>query len=138
MNLQRALITGIFLSIIFVFAEFLVHGVMLNDIYMQTSSIWRPETEMKQLIYLMIIAEVLFAFFYAIVFAAGYAVNKSARGQGLRFGLLMACLLAPFSALSWYVILPIPGILAVYWFIADFIVMVVLGIAAGLIYKPKF
>lgn len=137
MNVTRAIITGILLSIMFVFLEFLIHGVMLNDIYMQTASIWRPEAEMMSMMYLMTIGEVLFAFFYAIIFAAGYDVNKPAMGQGFRFGVLMACLIAPFSAMSWYVILPIPAMLAVYWFVADVVVMIALGIAAGLLYKVR-
>ena len=137
MNVKKAIIAGIVLAILFVFLEFLVHGVMLHDIYMQTSSVWRPEAEMMGLMCYMIIGEALFAFFFAIIFAAGYDVKKPASGQGFRFGLLMACLIAPFSALSWYVILPIPAILAVYWFVDDAIVMIVLGVVAGLIYKGR-
>lgn len=137
MNVTRAIITGILLSILFIFLEFLVHGVMLNNIYMQTASVWRPDAEMMSMMYLMTIAEALFAFFYAIIFAVGFDVNKPAAGQGFRFGVLMACLFAPYSALSSYVILPIPAMLAVYWFVADVVVMIVLGIVAGLIYKAR-
>jgi len=137
MNVQRAVVTGIVLIILFAAIEFVVHGVMLHDMYMQTASVWRTEGQMKELMYMMLIGEAIFAFFFAVIFAVGYDTSKPASGQGFRFGLLMACLIAPFSALSWYVILPIPGILAVYWFIADFITMIVLGIVAGLIYKAR-
>jgi hypothetical protein len=137
MNVKRMLITGMILTVLFILMQFLVHGVMLNDIYMQTASIWRPETEMQSLIYMMFIGETIFAFFFAIIFAAGYDASKPGLGQGLRFGLLIACLLAPFSSLSWYVILPIPATLAQYWFMSDFVVMTLLGVAAGLIYKKS-
>ena len=137
MNVSRAVVTGIVLSILFVFLEYLVHGMILRDIYVQTASLWRPESEMANLMYFMIAGEAIFAFFFAIIFAAGYNVNKPANGQGFRFGLLMACLIAPYYALCWYTILPIPSILAVYWFIANVIMMIVLGIVAGLLYKAR-
>jgi hypothetical protein len=137
MNVKRAIVAGVVSAILFVVLEFIVHGVMLRNIYMETASIWRPMTEMSDLMYLMTIGQAIFGFFFAIIFAAGYNVNIPASGQGFRFGILMACLFAPFAALSWYVILPIPAILAVYWFVADAVLMLILGIVAGLIYKAR-
>ncbi len=136
-NCKSASITGIVLIFIYALINFLTHGVVLKDIYMQTASVWRPDTEMQSLICLMLIGQAIFAFFFAIIFAGGYDDKQPGLGQGLRFGLMMACLIAPFSALSWFVILPIPATLAVYWFIADFAAMLVLGTVAGLIYKAK-
>ena len=136
-NCKSASITGVVLIVIYFLMNFLTHGVILKNIYMQNASIWRPESEIQSLMYLMLIGEAIFAFFYAMIVAAGYDNTKPGLGQGVRFGLLMACMIAPFSALVWYVILPIPGELALYWFIADFVAMMVLGVAAGLIYKAK-
>lgn len=136
-NCKSACITAVALIIIYVLLNVLIHGVMLKDMYMQTASIWRPETEMNSLMCYMLIGEAIFAFFFAMIFAAGYDANKGGLGQGMRFGFLMACLIAPSMALCWYTILPIPVMLAVYWFIADFVCMIVLGAAAGLIYKSN-
>lgn len=137
MNCKSVLITGAVLAVIYVLLNALIHGVLLNDIYMQNASVWRPESEMKSLFCFLLFGEGIFAFFYAMIFAAGYDASLPGLGQGLRFGLLMALLVAPFSALSWYTILPIPAALAVYWFIADFVAMLILGAAAGLLYKSK-
>lgn len=136
-NCKRACVTGVALAVIYVLLNFLIHGVLLKETYMQTASVWRPEAEMQSLICFMLIGEAIFAFFYSIIFAVGYDASKPGLGQGFRFGLLMGCLVAPFSALSWYTILPIPATLAVYWFCADFVGMLVLGVAAGLIYKAE-
>lgn len=137
MNLKSTLITGVAVTVLFILLEFVVHGYMLKDMYMQTASIWRPEADMQSLVHLMLIGEVIFTSFFTIIFALGYDARKQGLAQGVRFGLLMACLIAPFSALSWYVILPIPATLAQYWFLADFSIMTLLGTAAGLIYNPR-
>lgn len=135
MNLKRALLTGFILFIVLFAFEFIVHSVLLKDMYMQTASIWRAESEMQSMMWIMIAVQALFAFTLGIIYAYGYNAGKSGLGQGLRFGFLMAVLLAPYSSLSWYVILPIPGILAIYWLIAGCVKMIVLGITAGLTYK---
>jgi hypothetical protein len=136
MNKGRVIITGIVLSIVYLLLEYCLHGYLLKDIYMQTASIWRPEAEMSQMCWMMMAGEIIFAFFFAIIFAVGYARGKDGTGQGFRYGVLMGFLLAPVMGLSWYVILPIPGMLAVYWTVGMFVQMIIMGIVAGLVYKP--
>ena len=136
MNKGRIIITGIILSIAYLLMESITHHYIFADIYQQTASIWRPEAEMGQLAWMMMLGNIIFAFMFGIIFAAGYSRGKAALGQGFRFGLLMALLFAPSAGLIWYVVLPIPGILAFGWFVSCFIQMWVLGIIAGLVYKP--
>lgn len=135
MNKGRVIVTGIILSIIYIAMEYVTHRQILMDMYLQTATVWRTQEEMAQLCWLMCLAEVIFAFMFGIIFAAGYDRAKASLGQGFRYGFMMALLLAPVSALVWYVVLPIPGALAVGWFIATFVQMWVLGIVAGLVYK---
>ena len=136
MNKGRVILTGIALIVVYVVLECLVHGDFLKNIYMQTSSVWRPQAEMKQLFWYMLLGEVIFAYMFAVIFAKGYERGKPGLGQGLRYGLLMALLLGPPMGLIWYAVLPIPGMLAVYWALATFVEMLILGLVAGLIYKP--
>ena len=56
--------------------------------------------------------------------------------QGFRFGILLAFLQVPLSALIWYSVLPIPAALAVSWMAAGLVLNTVLGLVAGLVYKP--
>lgn len=135
MDKKRIIITGIVLSIVYIILDYVVHGVLLHDIYMQTSSVWRTEDDMSQLSWMMFLAEIIFAFVFAAIYAKGYERGKGGLWQGYRFGLLMGLLLGPAMGLSWYVVLPIPGILAVYWAVAMFVDMIILGMVAGLVYK---
>lgn len=137
MNVRSAVITGIVLCVVFLFLQFLIHGVMLHGIYEQTASIWRSQSEMQSMMGIMIVGEIIFAFVFGLIYAAGYDRSKSSSGQGFRFGVLMALLIAPYSALSWFVILPIPVMLAAYWFVADAVTMIILGLVAGALYKAN-
>ena len=135
MNKGRIIVTGIILSIIYIALEYVEHGILLKNMYIQTSTIWRTEADMNQLCWLMTIGEIIFAFMFGIIYANGYEARKNGLGQGFRFGILMGLLLGPIYGLSWYVVLPIPGMLATYWIIGMFVQMIVLGIVAGLVYK---
>lgn len=90
---------------------------------------------MKKIFLLMTLGQFLFAKFFTAIFAKGYETGKNGLGQGLRFGALVGLMLAPMNSLVWYVILPIPAALALYWLAAGFVEMVVLGLVAGAVYK---
>ena len=136
MNLKRVCILSLVLFAAYTTMEFMVHGWLLADMYKDTSSVWRQDPEMKSLFWLMLLGQLFFAKFFAVVFTQGYEKGKPGLGQGLRCGLIFGLLLAPVNSLIWYVILPIPVILAVYWFAAGFVEMTVLGLIAGTVYKP--
>ncbi len=136
MNLKRRLMAGIVLGVVFVAIEFIIHGFLLSGIYQETASVWRPAVEMKSLFGLMIVGEVLFGIFFGVVFAQGYEPRRGALGQGFRYGLIMALMLAPINSLGWYVILPIPQNLCYLWFIAGVAEMLILGVTASFVYKP--
>ena len=136
MNLRRRVACGVVLGVIFILLEFLVHGVLLSGVYKQNALVWRPEDQMKNLFPLMFVGQFLFGVFFGLVYAQGYEPRRGPVGQGFRYGLIMGMMLAPMNSLGWYVILPIPSSLGVQWFVAGFAEMVLLGLAASVIYKP--
>ena len=117
--------------------ESLVHGVLLQNIYHQTPSVWRNETDMHGMMGLMWLGYAIFAVFFTLLYDKGYESKKPGVEQGLRFGLYVGLAFAPMQNLVWYVVLPIPGALAFYWFLAGMVECVVLGALAGLIYKKS-
>ena len=136
MNQKKAVVTGLILSVVFVALEFFVHGKLLSGIYHQTASVWRSEAEMKNVFWLMTVGQIFFGVFAGLIFAKGYEPRRAPLGQGIRFGLYMGFMLAPMNSLAWYVILPIPPVLAIYWLASGFVEMLVLGVVASFIYKP--
>jgi hypothetical protein len=135
MNVKRWLLASVVVAIVFFALEFVVHGFLLSDIYMQTASVWRPMQEMEQTIWLMWLGYIVFAPFFVLIYAKGYEKGKPGWAQGLRFGFYVGAMLSVIHSFGWYVILPIPMALAVYWFAAILVEFIVVGIAAGLVYK---
>jgi len=90
---------------------------------------------MKQMMWLFWISYLIFAPVFALIYVKGYEAGKGGVGQGLRFGAYMGLLTGVAMTLGWYVVLPIPAALAVYWAIAGFVEMVAAGVVVGLIYR---
>lgn len=137
MNTKRWLIASAVAFVVFSVLEMILHGVFLSGIYEQTASVWRPEAEMKGLVWLMWVGYALFSLVFARIYAKGYEKDKGGLGQGLRYGLLIGLLVASVTSFGWYVVLPIPGRLAAAWFVGGLIESVIAGAAVGLVYKPS-
>src|SRR3970282_2701527 len=135
MNMKRWLYASAAAFVVLAVLEFAVNAVLLAVIYMQTASVWRPEAEMVSLSWLFWLAYLVFAPVFTLIYSQGFESNKQGIGQGLRFGIYVGLLTAIPLNLIWYVVLPIPASLAVYWAIAGMGEMIAMGITVGLIYK---
>jgi hypothetical protein len=135
MNMKRWLYASAAAFVVLAVLEFVVNGVLLAGIYQQTASVWRPEAEMVSLSWLFWLAYLVFAPVFTLIYSQGFESNKEGIGQGLRFGIYVGLLTAIPMNLIWYVVLPIPASLAVYWAIAGMVEMTAMGLTVGLIYK---
>jgi hypothetical protein len=101
--------------------------------YEATKSIWRPEAEMTTRVCWMFVAQFLCATTFVIIWAKGFAGGSV--GTGVVFGLLMG-LFQEIWVLVNYVVIPMPGDLAVKWFFSGLAQAVLLGVVTSLVYKP--
>jgi hypothetical protein len=134
MNTKRWLLASVAVFVVIAVLEFVIHGMLLQGVYKQTASVWRPEAEMQRLFWIFWVGYLVFAPFFALIYAKGYEKGKPALGQGFRFGLYMGLMLSVLHSYAQYVILPIPLVIACYWFAATIVEFVAAGIAAGLVY----
>ena len=137
MNNKRWLQASVAVAVVLFVLEFIIHDVLLQGVYRQTASVWRPEAELESMMWLMWLGYLIFAPFFTLIYAKGYEPRKKGLEQGFRYGVYMAMAMAPMQTLAWYVILPIPGNLAFYWLVAGVVKFVALGITAGLVYRKK-
>src|SRR5438132_11816718 len=121
MNTKRWLLASVAVFVVIGVLEFLVHGVLLSGLYKQTASVWRPEAEMRQMMWIFWAGYLVFAPFFALIYVKGYEKGKPGLGQGFRYGLYVGAMLSVMSSFVWYVILPIPPVLAFYWFLATLV-----------------
>jgi hypothetical protein len=134
MNTKKWVITSVVVFIAAQILEFIIHYLILGGTYQATSHLWRPEAEMNQMMWMMWLTGLIWAFLFVYIFAKGY----EGRGimEGVRFGLLIGLFYSLPMSLGSYVTIPMPFSLALNWFIFGMIEIVVLGVLAALIYKP--
>ena len=134
MNIKR-LILAIITGWLVIFAtDIVIHHFLLMPDYEATKSIWRPEAEMQPRLHWMFIAQFLGVATFVTVWAKGFAGRSV--GTGVVFGLLMGLFQATW-VLTNYVLIPMPGDLAIKWFIGGLAQAVLFGIVTSLVYKPK-
>ena len=134
MNIKKWMLASVATFFVIAILEMIIHGKLLESLYMQTSSVWRRPAEMEQMTWAMWLAYFIIAPVFALIYTYGYQKKKDALGQGLRYGLYMGLLLsAPF--LIWYAVLPIPGKMAVFWFLGGIVEYVVAGVAVAMVYR---
>ena len=117
--------------------DHLIHGVLLKDMYHQTSSIWRSDADIKHLMWHMWLGYLIFAPVFVCIYSKGYEEGKGRIGQGFRYGFWMGVLLSVMPNLVCYAVLPIPLKLAVYWIVGETIKYTCLGTVLGIAYKKE-
>jgi hypothetical protein len=114
---------------------YLIHTLGMSDTYESLASVFRPEAEMMDMMWMMTVGSVgtLGAFCY--IFTYGYQ-GKGVM-EGVRYGLWMGIFLSIPSAVDQYVIYPLTGEVAVIWFVTGVGGMMIAGAVIAAIYKPS-
>src|SRR2546426_5215828 len=76
MNTKRWLLASVAVFVVIGVLEFLVHGVLLSGLYKQTASVWRPEAEMRQMVWIFWVGYLVFAPLFALIYVKGYEKGK--------------------------------------------------------------
>jgi len=122
---------GVFV-VVFVL-EFIINNYLMMSIYEQTAGLWRPPEEMKM--WLVIICQLFFAFFFTFIFSKGY--EGKGIGEGIRYGLYVTGLMTIPAAYVSYATMPVPYSLALGWFLYGTVENVVAGSVAALVFGKK-
>lgn len=136
MNTKRLALASLAVFVVFSVVDGVVNNLLLADLYKQTASIWRPESEIQGNMWLMWLGTLILAPLFALIYTKGYEANKPGLGQGVRYGLIVGLLLSAPQCLVWHAVLPIPAVLSVWWFAAGMAESVAAGAATGMIYRP--
>ncbi len=115
--------------------SFILHGMLLGDVYRATANVWRPEGEMKDMMWIMFVTSAIYLFLFCYIFTKGY--EGKGIGEGVRYGLLMGLFMSVPMAFESYVIYPVTLNLAITWFIGGVVTFVIAGAVFAAIYKPQ-
>jgi len=135
MNFMRVAMAALAAWVLYMLMGYLVHGVLLKDLYMQYTGVMRPEAQ-AQAILPVNFGVVLVGFFaFAYAYAKGYEGGNGLQ-EGLRFGVLVGIMLCTFGTIWEYMVWPVGRRLLAAWLIDYIVEFALYGIVVGLIYKP--
>jgi hypothetical protein len=131
--MKRFILAFIAAYVFIFFWGWLLNGVVLKDVYAETPTLWRPQSEMMALFHWIIIGQALIVFAFVMIYASGFAGGGVA--AGIRLGILLE-IAAIGMRVGFYAVQALPGKLIVYGSLSGLIEMVIVGAIVGAIYKP--
>ena len=132
---KTCLIATIVAFVLMFLGGWLVHGILLHDLYSATG-LMRPDAEAQAMMVWMIVAHVLMAAAFVWIYSRGVE-NKPWLAQGLRFGLAMALFCTIPMFIIYYVVQPTPVELVVRQIVFDTICTLIVGAAVAFLYRGQ-
>ncbi len=114
---------------------YVIHEVMMGDTYESLASIFRPEAEMNDMMWMMMVSGTVTIFMFCYIFTRGY--EGKGIMEGVRFGALIGFLMAGPMAIDPHVIFPLPAEVASIWLISGIATLMIAGAVFAAIYKPE-
>lgn len=119
MKIKQFILSAVGVFVFVFLYDFVVHGILLKELYIKTSSVWRSESE--QLMIFMFISQICFSAVMALLY---FCCDRKTPSLGIMIGLLLGSI-----QIGTYAYMPIPLTLTIYWVIAA----ILKGTGAGLI-----
>jgi len=116
MTLKRLLLGIVIVFVGIWITDFIVHGVLLKNIYVETAHLWRPEAEMRGKLGWMVLGQFVMAVVFVTIWAIGFA-DKASPGAAVVYG-VCAGLFYGANTLITYAVQDIPGSLIFKWIVA--------------------
>lgn len=129
--LKKSALSFVFIFVSWFIIDFVLHGILLHDVYQSTASLWRPSDQMNiPLIYLVTTILVLcFVLIYVLL------VDKKSPAAGLKLGMLLGLITGIASGFGTYLHMPVPFVLAISWFLGGLCKSIVAGLILGIVIK---
>lgn len=130
--MKKAILAVLAVFVSWEILDFIIHNLILSNIYGATAHLWRPMEEMKM--GLMVLVVFLSAIFFVWIY---YKLIPKSLKNGLTYGLLFGMATGISMGYGTYAVQPIPYILAFGWFLGGLVESTVAGLLVGLIIKEE-
>ena len=110
--MKKILIGWVAVFVAMMVMDFVIHGVILEKAYQETSALWRPD--MQSLMWVYYVIGLVGSFFFAFIFSKGYEGKGIA--EGARYGLYIGIWMSMGMAYGTYGMVAIPYSMAIQWF----------------------
>ncbi len=133
MDTRKYLITAIVVFVVYSGVAYPIHQVLLRPDYESLEAV-REFAEFTKRVPLLYLANLIFSLAFCYIYIQGYEPNKHWLRQGVRYGLVVATLLAPMVLIG-YVALPIPLLLALKLIVLNYVHLVITALVAAGVYQ---
>jgi hypothetical protein len=135
MNLPRVAASAVVAWVLYLGVSYLVHTVLLRDLYLQHAAVLRPEAEANGILPVGFLFALVGFFAFAYAYAKGYEGGHGAQ-EGLRYGVLVGILICCFATIWNYMAFPIDRRLLLAWCLDYIVEFAIYGMVVGAIYRP--
>ena len=136
MNLARVAVAAVVTWVVYLGVSFVVHTMILADIYMTHRQVMRPEDQANAILPIGFMFALVGFFAFAYAYAKGYEGGSGVQ-EGLRFGVIVGILLCCFAKIWEYMVWPVSGTLLISWMVEQIVEFALYGSIVGLLYKPS-
>ena len=134
MNRARLALAALVSWVVYLGVSFLVHAVLLKNIYLQHASAMRTEVEANAILPLGFGFALLGFFAFAYLYARG--CQGGGVPEGIQFGLMAGVILCCFGTIWDYMVWPISPTLAALWMVDFLLEFALYGAIVGALYQP--
>ncbi len=129
--MKKSLIAIAVIFVVGAVLDFLIHGMLLKDMYMATAQLWRPMAEMKMGLghVVSLVSISAFVAIYTLFF------KEKSLENGMKYGALVGVMAGASMGAGTYTYMPIPATLACAWTVATLIHMTIAGTILGWVTK---
>jgi hypothetical protein len=135
MNFARIALAAVVSWIVYLGVSFIVHTVLLRDIYLRHSTAMRPEADQNAILPIGFLFALVGFFAFAYAYAKGYEGGRGGQ-EGLRFGVLVGILICCFRIIWDHMVWPVSLQLTTAWMVEYILEFALYGTIVGRIYKP--
>jgi hypothetical protein len=135
MNFARVALAAVVAWVVYLCVSFVVHTVLLRDLYLQHLTAMRPEADQSAILPIGFFFALVGFLAFSYTYAKGYEGGSGAQ-EGLRFGVLVGILICCFRVIWDHMVWPVSLQLTTAWMVEYIVEFAIYGSIVGAIYKP--
>lgn len=132
---KKYLIPALAIFVVLTIADTIIHDILMKDLYLANSNLFRPMAEIKKHCYSFMLANLIFSVAFCYIYSKGHE-KKDSIVQGIRFAVWVILLTVIPMTITSYTIYPHPKNLELAWLIAYSAEMLLAGITVAMVF-PK-
>ena len=135
-KMKKYIIPAITVFVVITAYDMVFHGVLMEDLYNQNASLFRPQEFMCKNKYLFWLANFIYSFAFCYIYAKGHEKTDPIQ-QGLRFGIWVTLLVWIPQTIVSYLVYPHPANLELAWLGGATVQSLLAGVTAATVFSKK-